>query len=83
MNKRESDKIKLAIQMCEVKIQKLAPYIKDNKPALNQEYNRLLIEKAVLKDKLKNKKVPLFEKLARKIFKREKTLICDYFKASV
>ena len=56
------------------------PYLNDNKPALNESFNRLLIEKAVLRDKLLHKELPFFTRLAKKITpKSNKELICDFF----
>lgn len=81
MNKRQQDEIKSSIRMCKLRLQTIQPHLTDEKPALNESFNRLLIEKAVLRDKLLHKEPSFLSKLARKVRtynKRE--LICDYFK---
>ncbi len=81
MKKKETDELKNSINMCKMKLRTIIPYLNDNKPALNRKFNQILIEKAVLRDKLINKETPLFVKLARKIHANTKQkLICDYFK---
>ncbi len=81
MTKKETIELKNSINMCNIKLRAIMPYLKDNKPAINRSFNQILIEKAVLRDKLKNKETPLFIKLARKINANKKDkLICDYFK---
>lgn len=84
MNKKETDKLRQSLNMYKVKIQNIIPYLGENKPVLNQTFNQLLIEKAVLRDKLLKQDPPFFIKLAEKLklnsFHSKKTLICDYFK---
>ena len=81
MKKREADRIRNLIRMCEVKLHRLEPYLNGEKPALNEAYNKILIEKAVLRDKLQQKELHFLAKFAdRLIPKMEKNLICDYFK---
>ena len=81
MYKKEVNDIKNSISMCQMRLQAIMPYLGDNKPLLNENFNKLLIEKAILRDKLIKKKTPLFVKLAEKIIpNNKKELICDYFK---
>lgn len=79
MSKKETDDLKISICTCNMKLRTILPYLNENKPALNKKFNQILIEKAILRDKLKKKETPFFVKLARKINNNEKR-ICDYFK---
>ena len=81
MNKRQQDEIKSSIRMCKLRLQTIQPHLTDDKPILNESFNRLLIEKAVLRDKLMHKEQSFLSKLARKVRTyNKKELICDYFK---
>ena len=81
MNKRQQDEIKSSIRMCKLRLQTIQPHLTDKKTALNESYNRLLIEKAVLRDKLMHKEPSFLEKLAKKVSTyNRRELICDYFK---
>ena len=81
MRNKETEELKNSINMCKIKLRTIIPYLTENKPALNRKFNQILIEKAVLRDKLINKETPLFVKLAKKINSNQKQkLICDYFK---
>lgn len=81
MNKRQQDEIKSSIRMCKLRLQTIQPHLTDEKITLNESFNRLLIEKAVLRDKLMHKEPSFLSKLARKVRTyNKKELICDYFK---
>ena len=81
MNKKETDEIRKSINDCKMKLYTIMPHLSENKPVLNKRFNELLIEKAVLRDKLLKKEAPFFVKLAKKIKPSlKKELICDYFK---
>ena len=81
MNKRQQDEIKSSIRMCKLRLQTIQPHLTDEKLALNESFNRLLIEKAVLRDKLLHKEPSFLSRLARKVRTyNKKELICDYFK---
>ena len=81
MNKRQQDEIKSSIRMCKLRLQTIQPHLTDEKFTLNESFNRLLIEKAVLRDKLMHKEPSFLSKLARKVRTyNKKELICDYFK---
>lgn len=83
MYKKETDKIKISINSCALKLQTILPHLGENKPILNETYNKILIEKAVLREKLKQKETPFFVKLAKRLNSTSrKGLICDYFKYS-
>ena len=81
MNKRQQEEIKSSIRMCKLRLQTIQPHLTDDKAILNESFNRLLIEKAVLRDKLLHKEPSFLSKLARKVRTyNHKELICDYFK---
>lgn len=80
MKKTQTADIKKSINICKMKLNTIINYLSDNKPILNEKYNQILIEKAILIDKLKKNKTPFFIKLAKKIRpKHNRELICDYF----
>ena len=83
MSKQETAKIRQALNMCKIKIKTILPYLGENKPILNQTYNKLLIDKAVLNDKLRKINPPFFIRLINKLKINtnmpKKRLICDYF----
>ena len=62
----------------QVQLDKLAEHV-DKSYICSQLYNKVVIEKAILKKQLDDlKKSKLAEKVVR-LFPRKKTLICDYF----
>lgn len=62
----------------EVQLDKLAEHV-DRSYICSQLYNKVVIEKAILKKQLDDlKKNKLAEKVVR-LFPKKKTLICDYF----
>lgn len=80
MKKKEAAELKSSIEECKVKLRAIIPYLGDNKPILNEKFNKILIEKAVLRQELIQKRKPFFAKLAEKIIQKpDKELICDYF----
>lgn len=79
MNNSEAQKIRGSVKMCEIKLERIRPLLKGNKPLLNAAYNRILIDKAVLCDKLKRKNRLGFIEKVKKLFNRKKELICDWF----
>ena len=60
-------------------LEKLKPYIEDSKIS-NDFYNKILIEKAVLKKHLDILSQTKFSKFFANIFKPKQKMICDYFK---
>ena len=80
MNTKKKEEIKLAIHSCKMKLQTIMPHLSEDKPALNETFNKLLIEKAVLRDKLMkdNTKSFLF-RIIKKVNQKQKNHICDYF----
>lgn len=80
MNKREIENIKNNIRKCKMRLQTIQPHLTPEKITLNETFNKLLIEKAVLRDKLLHKPPTFFKKLVRKLNCGQRELICDYFK---
>ena len=82
MNEKENKKrLKQTLAMLKMKIDNLKPHI-ETSDRLNGMYNKLLIEKAIIKneiDSLNKSKPGLFEKLTKLIRPKNKTLISDYF----
>ncbi len=80
MNKKQVKDIKDSIRICNMKLNTILPHLTDDKKILNENYNQILIEKAVLRDKLMYKSPSFIEKILKKVNGRKKELICDYFK---
>ena len=80
MNKREAENIQYSINMCKMRLKTIQPHLTPEKTALNESFNKLLIEKAILRDRLMHKSPSLFKNLIKKVTSHKKELICDYFK---
>ncbi len=80
MNIKQKQELKNSIRMCRLRLETIKPHLTENKHALNESFNKLLIEKAVLRDKLIKKEPSFFAKLAKKLRGNNRELICDYFK---
>jgi hypothetical protein len=66
-----------------MKLRTIEPHLQGDKPILNENYNKILIEKAVLRDKLMHKEPSFLKNLALKIKNyNRRELICDYFKTA-
>ena len=72
MNKKQIEDIKESINMCKMRLKTIQPHLSPEKIALNESFNRLLIEKAILRDKLMHEKTPLFANLIKKVTPRKK-----------
>lgn len=79
MNKNKQEEIKASIQMCKLRLNTIKPHLSDEKPALNESFNKLLVEKAILRDKLLHKEPSFLSKIIKKVKQNKKELICDYF----
>ena len=79
MNKRQEQEIRNNINMCKMRLKTIQPHLTPEKASLNETFNKLLIEKAILRDKLLNKEPTFLQKLAKKVRGSRKELICDYF----
>lgn len=80
MNKRQIEDIKDSMNMCKMRLKTIQPHLSPEKTSLNESFNKLLIEKAILRDKLMHKSPSLFSRLIKKVSIGKKELICDYFK---
>ena len=80
MNKKQAQELKNSIRICQMKLETIRPHLKGEKPILNQSYNQILIQKAIMRDKIYHKETSFFNKLLKKISNSKKELICDYFK---
>lgn len=81
MNAKQKEDIRNSIQMCKMRLRTIQPHLTDEKTTLNETFNKLLIEKAVLRDKLMHKEQSFFSRIAKKVRTAgKKELICDYFK---
>ena len=79
MKNKKAQEIKDAIQICKMRLLTIKPHLSDDKTALNESFNKLLIEKAILRDKLMRKNPSFLEKLFKKSKPVKKELICDFF----
>ena len=68
----------LAIEKKERQLEKLAEQV-DKSYICSQLYNKLVIEKAILKKQLDEINQNSFTKNVVRLFPHKKTLICDYF----
>lgn len=80
MKRKKIEEIKESIQMCKMRLRTIQPHLTEEKTALNESFNKLLIEKAVLRDKLLYKNPSFLSKIIKSVKPRKKELICDYFK---
>lgn len=79
MNRKKAQEIKEAIQTCKMRLLTIKPHLSDDRSGLNESFNKLLIEKAVLRDSLKMKKISFLSNIIKKFKKEKRELICDYF----
>ncbi len=79
MNRKQKQEIKNSIRMCKLRLETIKPHLTEEKYMLNESFNKLLIEKAILRDKLMHKEPSFLAKLIKKT-SNKKELICDYFK---
>ncbi len=80
MNRKQAQELKNSIRICKMKLETIRPHLKGEKPLLNESYNQILIQKAVMRDKFQHKEISFFTKLMKKISNPKKECICDYFK---
>ena len=79
MNRKKAEEIINSIEMCKMRLRTIQPHLTEEKTALNESFNKLLIEKAILRNKLADKKISFFGQLIKKLKPAKKELICDYF----
>lgn len=79
MNKKNIDDLKKTIRQKEIQLAKLKAHV-DKSSVCSDLYNKIVLEKAILKKDLQNiENNTLYSKI-KNIIPRKKTLICDYFK---
>ncbi len=67
------------IQEKEVQLSKLKAHV-DKSSVCSELYNKVVLEKAILKKELEKLEQNTFVKRIKSLLPRKKTLICDYFK---
>ena len=82
MNEKENKKrLKQTMALLNIKIDNLKEHTNDS-DRINNMYNRMLIEKAIIKNELDNlgrKKPNIFKRLIETLKPKKKKLISDYF----
>ena len=68
-----------SIKEKEVQLSKLKAHV-DKSSICSDLYNKVVLEKAILKKQLEELEQNRFMKRIKGLFPRKKTLICDYFK---
>lgn len=79
--KKAQKTLELEILNCKKKLKELAPFIEENEEK-SKEYNKVIVQKAILIDAYKklNYKASLKTKIKKMFsFKKRQKLICDYF----
>lgn len=82
-NKEKQKRLKQSMAMLKVKIENLKPHV-ESSDRINSMYNKMLIEKAIIKNELDNlnkKKTGIIAKITKFIRPKNKKLISDYFHA--
>jgi len=80
-DKEKEKRLKQTMAMLKIKIENLKPHV-ESSDRINSMYNKMLIEKAIIKNELDNvgkKKTGLAAKIAKLIRPKDKKLISDYF----
>ena len=72
------EKLKQSILEKEMQMKKLAPLI-DNNPVCSNLFNKVLIEKAVLRKQLEELNNDTFFGRVKRFLPKNQKLICDYF----
>ncbi len=81
MTKKLLKSIEIDIEKCKEQLKELEPLLHQN-AGVAENYNRILVKKAILVDKYKKIlfKKPIISKVLNALkFKKEPKLICDYF----
>ncbi len=72
--------LKKAIKEKEIQLSKLEQHI-DKSKTCAEVYNNIILDKAILKQKLKETVANKFVEQVKRLIPHKKTLICDYFKS--
>lgn len=78
MKQNEIDNIKHAMLLCNMRLRNLQPHI-EHSSNLSEIYNRVLVEKAILRNELTGERHSFIEKIVNKFFKKKEKRICDYY----
>lgn len=68
-----------SIREKEIQLAKLKEHV-DKSSVCSDLYNKVILEKAILKKELEDSKKNTFMERIRNLVPRKKTLICDYFR---
>lgn len=78
-NQDKAKDLKTAIKEKELQLSKLKIHV-DKSSICSDLYNKVVLEKAILKKELQDLSQNGFMKRIKKLMPKRKTLICDYFK---
>ncbi len=78
MKQNEIDNIRHAMLCCQLRLKNLKPHIEQSSN-LSEIYNKVLVEKAILRNELIEQKPSLLQKIVNKFFVKNEKRICDYF----
>lgn len=79
MTNDKASRLRQTILMCNTELTKLKPKLEESEE-LNEKYNKVLIKKAICRQKLKAMNKPLLSKIFGLFRNKNEKLICDYFK---
>lgn len=78
MKQNEIDNIRHAMLLCQMRLKNLQPHI-EHSANLSEIYNRVLVEKAILRNELTGEKDSFIKTIVDKFFKKKEKRICDYY----
>ena len=78
MSKKQASKIRQSILKYNTELLRLQPKLADCEEA-NIKYNKILIQKAMLKQELDEVKKPIFKKVISLFKNKKEKMISDYF----
>lgn len=78
MKQNEIDNIKHAMLLCQMRLKNLKPHA-EHSSNLSEIYNKVLIEKAILRNEITKEKDSFMKKLVNRFFAKNQKRICDYY----
>lgn len=78
MKQTEIDNIKHAMMLCQMRLRNLRPHI-EHSANLSEIYNKVLVEKAVLRNEITKEKDSFIKMFVNKFFTKGQKRICDYY----
>ncbi|MDD3236580.1 MAG: hypothetical protein PHV37_00605 [Candidatus Gastranaerophilales bacterium] len=78
MKQNEIDNIRHGMLVCQMRLKNLQPHI-EHSSNLSEIYNKVLIEKAILRKELTKEHKGFIQKFIDKFAKKPTKRICDYF----